>query len=595
MKRHFGVWILLLLLAQITFQPAAAQVAPEMALRTLTHDGLERTYHLFVPESLAGAESIPLMIALHPISSSGLAMAAMTGLSDAAAEAGFAVVYPNSARLYWDDGRTAADIAPNQGAVDDLGFLTALIDELTATSNIDPEQIYLVGMDNGGGLALRYACQNPERLAGVAGVGILMWEYHFEACPAETTDHPLNVLLVNGANDTYYPINGRSVDGANGRIVISSVAQTVGYWAQRTGCDAEAVGTYRAREGETAAASYIVFESCPEEVLVAGYVISGAGHEWADAGIGALNSLRVDTTALILDFFTGEENWGVESIVELGEEVQPISLPRNYRAYVPTTYDPQGEPLPLVIALHGRPDNGIGISYITDLNSKAEAEGFIAAYPDGIDNGWFYAPRAEDQLTDVGFLLRMVDELKAELNVDAQRIYVTGFSNGGFMTQSIACGTEGVFAAYAVVAATLYPGIEEDCADASPVPILFMHGTLDNSIPWEGQVAMSPGGLAISGSVPETIEFWGTHNGCDAESDTRIDVPQSDEAIRVGIFPFTGCEGRGALRFYAIDGGGHNWPGNPGRIPAEIEGPVTVDINATDEIWDFLSQFSLPQ
>ena len=554
-----------------------------------THTLNDRTYHLYIPESLTDAESRPLVIALHQISSSGKAMEALTGFDEAADEYGFMVAYPDSAQISWDDGRVEAGLSADVGA-DDVEFITSLVDELIANENVDAERVYLTGFDNGAGMAFRLACEVPGRFAKVAVYGGYLWDYHRDICP-ESAPAPIDLLIMGGARDTYYPITGREWDAEAGTMLVSGVGDTMNFWMERNACDPEQIGTFRVREGDIQIASYITFSDCAEGTQVTGYVIEGAGHNWPRAQHSLINPARINVTDVIAQYFMGEENWQTASVLELGEAAPPRTA-REYRYYVPSSYDPD-QPTPLMVVLHGHPDTAVGISLITQMNPVAEENGFIVAYPNGIGNGWYYLPGQEEQIPDEQFLRDMIDEMALDLNIDRNRVYVTGFSNGGFMTENLACNAPDVFAAFAVVGATIYQDLDEVCEGTPAVPMLLMHGTADVSVPWEGQFSMSQAGLVATGSVPETVDFWVNHNGCNAESDTRIDVPQGDEATRVGIFPFSGCDDGSTLLFYAIDGGGHNWPGNPGVIDPQIAGTVNEDIEASEEIWQFFQQYTL--
>jgi polyhydroxybutyrate depolymerase len=129
------------------------------------------------------------------------------------------------------------------------------------------------------------------------------------------------------------------------------------------------------------------------------------------------------------------------------------------------------------------------------------------------------------------------------------------------------------------------------------VPIMFIHGTLDVSVPWDGQSQDTGTGPAvpISLSVPETIGFWVDLNNCGTVADYE-EIPQSGDSpgTRVFVNRFGDCENDNPpVVFYLVEGGGHNWPGRPGIIGDEIAGMVNVDINASDVIWDFFSRYTL--
>src|SRR5690606_27054180 len=133
---------------------------------------------------------------------------------------------------------------------------------------------------------------------------------------------------------------------------------------------------------------------------------------------------------------------------------------RGYITYVPSAYDP-AKPAPVVMILHGRPSNAAAMASISRMNATAERHGFIVVYPEGLDNEWnaffdLVGQRSIAPQDDVGFLNRLMDDLAVDLNVDRRRVFIAGFSNGGFMTHRMMCSAADRFAAFASVGATLY-------------------------------------------------------------------------------------------------------------------------------------------
>src|SRR5690606_902868 len=100
----------------------------------------------------------------------------------------------------------------------------------------------------------------------------------------------------------------------------------------------------------------------------------------------------------------------------------------------------------------------------------------------------------QNEVPDIGFLRSLVGELAGRYPVDDKRVYVAGFSNGGFMAQRLACDAPGLFAAFASVGAAGYGGQPSICGDSEPVSILFMHGTEDGIVPFTGLVQEGPNG-----------------------------------------------------------------------------------------------------
>ena len=266
---------------------------------------------------------------------------------------------------------------------------------------------------------------------------------------------------------------------------------------------------------------------------------------------------------------------------------------RSYVQFIPETHGPA--PLPLVIALHGRFGAGESMARLTGFNRLAEQEDFIVLYPDGLNGEWNYVqgipgyPAGPD---DTAFLDALVQRVSAEVAVDAKRIYVAGFSNGGFMAERLACSAPERYAAFAVVAAAGFGGMERVCPGREPVRILFIHGTFDRNIPFNGLARQVMGrSVRILLSVPDTLAFWAERGGCgsDIQAEKLPSLRRVPET-EVHTFTFAGCAEGAALKLYTIGRGGHNWPGRPGLLPEEIAGTVSTELDASRVIWAFFAE-----
>lgn len=255
---------------------------------------------------------------------------------------------------------------------------------------------------------------------------------------------------------------------------------------------------------------------------------------------------------------------------------------REFFIHIPATCN--GKPSPVVFALHGGASStGIAMHLKADFTKLGEQHGYVTVYPSGV-NGWnigshdaYSVRRRTSDADDIGFFRAMFDTLIAEGIADPNRMYVTGGSNGGVMTQFLACHLADRIAGAGVVVATLPRAAERDWPKPSrPVPILIMLGTEDPMKPWDGN--------ADQMSAEETVAFWRRQNGCLGEPRKR-DLPNRD--------PNNGCrvraqrwEGQAPVVFYTMEGHGHGWPMQRGRDETGT-GPKTRDIAAPEEFWEF--------
>lgn len=263
---------------------------------------------------------------------------------------------------------------------------------------------------------------------------------------------------------------------------------------------------------------------------------------------------------------------------------------RTYELYEPACCMGT-KPAPLVVALHRFTETGAAMARLTQFNALADAEKFFVAYPNGLRRSFNY--RDEPTPDDFGFVLAVVQDMHARHNIDPERVYLVGASNGGFLSYRLLCEAPGVFAAGAVVMATMPEWITGACAP-SPVPILVMHGTADPIVPYDADtIEGPPGAVEPVLPIPETVAYWVAANGAAAEP-AFTPIPDLD--------PTDGCtaeiqrheaagEGSAPVVHVRIGGGGHTWPGGTTRDLDFLVGPRCNDFSAAELIWAFFEEF----
>lgn len=265
---------------------------------------------------------------------------------------------------------------------------------------------------------------------------------------------------------------------------------------------------------------------------------------------------------------------------------------RFYRIHVPPAYDGK-TPLPLVLVFHGRSELARDIAEITRFSKLADRQGFIVVYPVGIREHWndgrIATPIfAAGNYDDVGFIATLLQRLEGSLAIDMNRIYATGMSNGGMFVQRLACELDGTFAAIGPVAGTLPVDITPRCTPKQPVSVIEFHGTNDAYVHWQGGSVRAVGGKTLS--VPKTVAHWRALDHCAETPDIEYGPHNDpDEPQRVRRERYGSCREGTEVVLYAIEGGGHTWPGGPDD-PLLFAGAVNRDISATNLIWRFFSE-----
>jgi polyhydroxybutyrate depolymerase len=253
---------------------------------------------------------------------------------------------------------------------------------------------------------------------------------------------------------------------------------------------------------------------------------------------------------------------------------------RRYLIHVPDSYDP-AKPTPLVFNIHGFAQWPANQQHISKWNDLADKERFIVVYPMGTQfplrwNSHLPIDISPETQKDVTFFVDMIEKFSREYNIDPDRIYASGLSNGGGMAFVLSCTLSDRIAAIGTVAgAYTYPW--EACMRQRPVPLIAFHGLVDQVVPYYGGYAKS-----ISYHLPSISEWiaeYARRNGCIEENS----LPINDKVTGVH---YTCCDQHADVIFYTIRDGGHSWPGgNP--LPKFIVGNTSQDIDATHLMWEF--------
>ena len=209
-------------------------------------------------------------------------------------------------------------------------------------------------------------------------------------------------------------------------------------------------------------------------------------------------------------------------------------------------------PVPLVVSLHGYRGTDQALAERDELSQiaweplsrVADRERFIVAYPHAWLGRWSSSEGLENitledgrTVDDVGFVFGMIARLVDEGLADAERVYLTGFSDGAIMSYKLLCTAEAPFAAAAPAAGTMYQKHRDTCAATVPIPLLAIAGTNDRSVPYDGW--LFPTGREIS--IPETMEHFRLLHGCTGQTAKLRDDRITGDGSRVREVVWTGC------------------------------------------------------
>jgi polyhydroxybutyrate depolymerase len=257
-----------------------------------------------------------------------------------------------------------------------------------------------------------------------------------------------------------------------------------------------------------------------------------------------------------------------------GDHTLTIATPDGQRQVF--LHAPRGadKPRPLVIALHGAGETGKDFASDTGFSRLADRENFLVAYPSaGSPNAfWNMSGQVAGGSNDVEVIERSLDQLEAAACVDRARVFVTGVSNGGGMTARLGCELSERLAGVASVAGG-YRSLPP-CKPERPLPVLEIHGTADQVVPYGGKPP------DFNGSVARWLALWRRIDGCRGKADRLVPAPGVTEIA------WRHCKAATRVEHVRLDGQAHGWPGGPRTDPPP------APFAATWRTWQFFR--SLP-
>ncbi len=308
-KQFVSILILSFLLATCR-KPQLGQDLTEM----LNHDGIERTYHIVLPSDFSTEEPSPLVIALHGGGGQGSQFdqgATQGTLTAAADERGVVLVFPEGVDKQWCDGRFAQlDIERQCDTVDDVAFISEIIDDMIQNYGIDPTRVYATGISNGGFMSVRLAIDLSEKIAAVAPVAAQL----SVALEGKSPQLPIPIMIINGTEDPLVPFDGGDVrlfESGRSRGEVLSTAVTIEHFRQHNNCDPtpQLVELPDKDPDDGTTVTVETYTGCDDGAEVILVKVIGGGHTWPGGKpylspklVGVV-SHEINASEMILDFF----------------------------------------------------------------------------------------------------------------------------------------------------------------------------------------------------------------------------------------------------------------------------------------------------
>lgn len=243
----------------------------------------------------------------------------------------------------------------------------------------------------------------------------------------------------------------------------------------------------------------------------------------------------------------------------------PEGRTRPYILYVPT-HGPKRRGLMLVF--HGAEGTAEQTVRETDFEQAASASGTIVAFMQGYENTWNegagHTPARVAHVDDVAYTSAVLDEIESHYPLDRGRIAATGLSNGALLTELLGCELSDRLTLIAPVAGPLPVSVSPTCRPSTPISVLEVHGTADQSIPYGGGHFVGIGGGTTVLSAPATAARWSALDRCGAQRQG------TGEDRSVVLDTYSSCMGEVIVQLRSLQGAGHGWPANIGSLVIEF-------------------------
>ncbi|HEX5111519.1 MAG TPA: T9SS type A sorting domain-containing protein [Saprospiraceae bacterium] len=264
--------------------------------------------------------------------------------------------------------------------------------------------------------------------------------------------------------------------------------------------------------------------------------------------------------------------------------IQHDGLEREYILYVPASYS-SNTPVPLVLNFHGYTSNAFEQMFYGDFRSIADTAGFLVVHPMGtidlVGNAHWNVGWGTSSVDDVGFTSALIDSLSAQYNINQDRVYSTGMSNGGFMSYYLACELSDRIAAIASVTGSMNVNELGPCDPQHQTPVMEIHGTADPTVAYDGNILFAP--------IPTVINYWVDYNNCNTPADiTALPDTDPNDGCTAEHHVYTNGTNGASVEHYKIIDGLHTWPGSAfGGVG------TNQDMDASKEIWRFFSKYDI--
>ena len=266
-----------------------------------------------------------------------------------------------------------------------------------------------------------------------------------------------------------------------------------------------------------------------------------------------------------------------------------INFDEKIREYYFSLPEDTSKPFPIIINFHGFLSHAMDQQGFSQMDNYAHQNGIGVIYPEGVKRSWNVGKAILNDENDIGFVNALIDSVSLKYNIDSDRIYACGFSNGGTFSYELICGLSNKIAAFGSVGGNFSINENRLCSINREIPLIHIHGTRDRLQKYNH----SDGDFL---STIESVNYWAKYNQFDIKVVENIEDFHKKDGTTVEKHTYSKNNSNTQVIHFKVVKGGHLWLGSPIADWLTLRlffGRNNHEINSSKEIVDFFLKYKL--
>ena len=278
---------------------------------------------------------------------------------------------------------------------------------------------------------------------------------------------------------------------------------------------------------------------------------------------------------------------GTKEKITLKKEI--INFDEKIREYYFSLPEDTSKPFPIIINFHGFLSHAMDQQGFSQMDHYAHQNGIGVIYPEGVKRSWNVGKAILNDENDIGFVNALIDSVSLKYNIDSNRIYACGFSNGGTFSYELICGLSNKIAAFGSVGGNFSINKNRLCNINREIPLIHIHGTRDRLQKYNHSDEDFL-------STIESVNYWAKYNQLDIKVVENMEDVHKKDGTTVEKHTYSKNNSNTQVIHFKVVKGGHLWLGSPIADWLTLRlffGRNNHEINSSKEIVDFFLKYKL--